>query len=373
MRSMMWRSALSLALLTLLTAGVAAAQTTYPNVKMTGRLQVEFYDFNNSDNALYAALPPAVRAPESSFLVRRARIEARGNITENITFVIQPNYTTGQSGVTLKDAYLDVAFTKPEAKSAFALRAGQFKRFFGRYELTSSNNLPSIERGAYRGLVPVSSNDLAVGNGFAAHDIGAGLMFTGLEKRLSVQGAVMNGALSPNTLDLNRGKSLYGRATFAITPMLAVGGSIASHDFIQPVDTTIGNVLDSTATNTGWGLDAQWSAPGNEGLYAMVDYLGGQSILDNANHIWGFQVVAAYNIRMKSPTSFLYAIEPAVRYDLTEPNNNLIDDQVTLFTAGVNLYLSSKAQFRLMYESQSFQNSALTTISGVRTALTLNF
>jgi len=372
MRSMMWRSALSLALLTLLTAGVAAAQTTYPNVKMTGRLQVEFYDFNNSDNALYAALPSAVRAPESSFLVRRARIEARGNITENITFVIQPNYTTGQTGVTLKDAYLDVAFTKPEAKSAFALRAGQFKRFFGRYELTSSNNLPSIERGAYRGLVPVSSNDLAVGNGFAAHDIGAGLMFTGLEKRLSVQGAVMNGALSPNNIDLNSGKSLYGRATFAITPMLAVGGSIASHDFIQPAD-TIGNVLDSAATNTGWGLDAQWSAPGNEGLYAMVDYLGGQSILDNANHIWGFQVVAAYNIRMKSPTSFLYAIEPAVRYDLAEPNNNLIDDQVTLFTAGVNLYLSSKAQFRLMYESQSFQNSALTTISGVRTALTLNF
>ncbi len=188
MRSMMWRSASSLALLTLLTAGVAAAQTTYPNVKMAGRLQVEFYDFNNGENAIYAALPAAARAPESSFLIRRARIEAKGNLTENITFVIQPNYTTGQSGVTLKDAYLDVSFTKPEAKSAFALRAGQFKRFFGRYELTSSNNLPSIERGAYRGLVPVSSNDLAVGNGFEAHDIGAGLMYTGLTKRLAVDG-----------------------------------------------------------------------------------------------------------------------------------------------------------------------------------------
>jgi len=260
------------------------------------------------------------------------------------------------------------------------LRAGQFKRFFGRYELTSSNNLPSIERGAYRGLVPVSSNDLAVGNGFVAHDIGAGLMYTGLTKRLAVMGAVMNGALSPNNIDLNSAKSFYGRATFAITPMLSLGASYAGHDFLRPTvyDTISPGIVDtipgdSSTTNTGWGLDAQWSAPGNEGLYAMVDYLGGQSILDNANHIWGFQVVAAYNIRMKSPTSFLYAIEPAVRYDLAEPNNNLIDDQVTLFTAGVNLYLSSKAQFRLMYESQSFQNSALTTISGVRTALTLNF
>ena len=375
MRSTFCRSASGLALLTLLASGTAAAQTTYPNVKMAGRLQVEFYDFNNGDNALYAALPTAVRAPESSFLVRRARIEARGNITENITFVIQPNYTSGglnaTSAFTLKDAYLDVSFTKPEAKSAFALRAGQFKRFFGRYELTSSNNLPSIERGAYRGLVPVSSNDLAVGNGFAAHDLGAGLMYTGLTKRLAVMGAVMNGALSPNNIDLNNAKSLYGRATFAITPLLAIGGSIASHDFVQRPDTTV--PADSSATNTGWGLDAQWSAPGNEGLYVMVDYLSGESTLNSANEIWGFQGVAAYNIRMKSPTSYLYAIEPAFRYDIAEPSNIFVNDQTTLITAGVNFYLSSKAQFRLMYESQSFEDSALKTISGVRTALTMNF
>ncbi len=368
---MMWRSASSLAFLTMLAAGAAAAQTTYPNVKVTGKLQVEFYDFNNGENATYAALPTAVRAPESSFLVRRARVEARGNIAENVSFVISPNYTTGQSGVTLKDAYLDVAFTKPEAKSAFVLRAGQFKRYFGRYELTSSNNLPSLERGAYRGLVPVSSNDLAIANGFEAHDIGAGLMFTGLDKRLALMGSVMNGSLSPNNIDLNNGKSYYGRATFAITPMLSIGGSYASHDFVQRPDTTV--PADSSATNTGWGLDAQWSAPGNEGLYVMVDYLSGENTLNSANEIWGFQGVAAYNIRMKSPTSFLYAIEPAFRYDIAEPNNNIIDDQTTLITAGVNLYLSSKAQFRLMYESQSFEDSSLKTISGFRTALTMNF
>ena len=372
---MMWRSASSLAFLTMLAAGAAAAQTTYPNVKVTGKLQVEFYDFNNGENAIYAALPTAVRAPESSFLVRRARVEARGNIAENVSFVISPNYTTGQSGVTLKDAYLDVAFTKQEAKSAFVLRAGQFKRYFGRYELTSSNNLPSLERGAYRGLVPVSSNDLAVGNGFEAHDIGAGLRFTGLDKRLALMGSVMNGSLSPNNIDLNNGKSYYGRATFAITPMLAIGASYGDHDF-QTIDTlsTGPLVTDTTQTrNTGWGLDAQWSAPGNEGLYVMVDYLSGENTLNSANEIWGFQGVAAYNIRMKSPTSFLYAIEPAFRYDIAEPNNNIIDDQTTLITAGVNLYLSSKAQFRLMYESQSFEDSSLKTISGFRTALTMNF
>lgn len=371
MRSTMCRSAFGLAFLTLLAAGTAAAQTTYPNVKMTGKLQVEFYDFNNGDNALYAGLPAAVRAPEDAFLVRRARIEARGNITENVTFVLSPNYTTGQAGVTLKDAYLDVAFMKPESNNMLVFRAGQFKRFFGRYELTSSSNLPSIERGAYRGLVPVSSNDLAVGNGYEAHDIGAGLVYTGFSNRLAVSGAVMNGALSPNNIDLNNAKSLYGRITFAVTPKLNIGGSVASHDFVQQPDTAL--PADSSATNTGWGLDAQWSAPGNEGLYVMVDYLSGESTLNSANEIWGFQGVAAYNIRMKSPTSFLYAIEPAFRYDIAEPNNVIINDQTTLITAGVNLYLSSKAQFRLMYESQSFEDPSLDTISGVRTALTMNF
>ena len=196
-------------------------------------------------------------------------------------------------------------------------------------------------------------------------------MFTGLDKRLALMGSVMNGALSPNNLDLNNAKSFYGRATFAITPMLSIGGSYASHDFVQRPDTTV--PADSSATNTGWGLDAQWSAPGNEGLYVMVDYLSGESTLNSANEIWGFQGVAAYNIRMKSPTSFLYAIEPAFRYDIAEPNNSVIDDQTTLITAGVNLYLSSKAQFRLMYESQSFEDSSLKTISGFRTALTMNF
>jgi len=371
MRSLMRRSALGLTLVTGLAVGTAAAQTTYPNVKMSGRLQMEFYDFDNGGNALYAALPAAVRAPESAFLIRRARIEAKGNLAENIYFIIQPNYTTGQSGITLKDAYIDVAFTKPEAPSTILLRAGQFKRPFGRYELTSSNNLPSLERGAYRGLVPVASNDLAVGNGFEAHDLGAGLYYTGLSGKLAVSGAVMNGALSPNNIDLNGAKSLYARATFAITPKLSIGASYGDHDFVQRPDTTV--PADSAARNVGYGLDAQWSAPGEAGLYLMADYLSGESTVNSANTIWGFQAVAAYNIRMTSPTSFLYAIEPAVRYDIAEPNNNVIDDQSTLITAGVNLYLTSKAQIRLMYESQSFEDSSLSTISGFRGALTMNF
>ena len=50
---------------------------------------------------------------------------------------------------------------------------GQEKRPFSRYELTSSNNLPSIERGAGRGLPGKASNDIFGDNGFLSHDVGA--------------------------------------------------------------------------------------------------------------------------------------------------------------------------------------------------------
>jgi hypothetical protein len=364
MRSTMWRSILALAGLTMLAAGGVAAQTTYPNVKFGGMLQTQFYDYNNADNAAYLALPAAAVFPESEFYVRRARISAKGNISEAVSFDIEPQYQTGGAGVTVEEAYLDVAFTKPEAKSGLVLRAGQFKRYFGRYEQTSTSNLPSIERGTGRGLVPVASNDIAVLSGYMSLDIGAGLMFTGLQKRLLIEGAVMNGR-GQNLMDNNNGKSLYARTTFAVTPKLSLGASYAAHESIRGVD--------SSASNNGFGLDGQWSAAGAPGLYVVFDYDNGETLLDSNNKLYGISLVTAYNIRMKSPTSFLYAIEPAFRYDFSEPNDNATNDQSTLITAGVNLYLSSKAQFRLMYQNQSFEDPALNTISGVLSALTINF
>jgi phosphate-selective porin len=70
-------------------AGRAAAQTTYPSVKLTGRLQEQFYFFDNSDYA------PAV-GTESNFFIRRARLEAKGQIAENVSLFIQPSSEGGR-------------------------------------------------------------------------------------------------------------------------------------------------------------------------------------------------------------------------------------------------------------------------------------
>jgi hypothetical protein len=373
--------------------GTAHAQTAYPNVKVTGRLQEQFYYFGNEDYA-------ATVGPQSNFFTRRARIEARGNISENVVVYIQPSFeggrnlnnvtttctssavpagggtptvtcrTTGRSGLRLRDAWIDVRFTKEGNPGAFYLRAGQEKRPYSRYELTSSNNLPSIERGAGQGLLARGSNDLFAGAGFLSHDVGASLRY---EYKLNdlqlitVKFGAYNGQ-GESLNDVNNKKSFGARATVAVTPKIDIGGSWFSHDGI----TTVGTVVDSTFTNTAWGVDAQFGKPGDAGLFVLGEYLRGDDPTAAKNTMQGIQGIAAYNYRLTSPTSWLYAVEPLFRIDLADPNTDLDGDRATLITAGLGFYMSSKAQFRVAYERQSFQGD-VPSISGVRSALTVNF
>jgi hypothetical protein len=373
---------------------VAQAQTTYPNVKMTGRLQEQFYYFGNEDYA-------ATTGPKSNLFTRRARIEARGNISENVVVYIQPSFeggrnlsgvtttctstavpagggtptitcrTSGRSGLRLRDAWIDVRFAKEGTRGAFYLRGGQEKRPYSRYELTSSNNLPSIERGGGQGLLARASNDLFSSAGFVSHDVGASLRYEYKINDLqlvTVKVGAYNGQ-GESLNDVNNKKSFGARATAAVTPKIDVGGSWFAHDGI----TTVGGVVDSAFTNYAWGLDAQYGKPGDEGLYVLGEYLSGTDATSSKNKIRGIQGLAAYNYRLKSPTSWLYAIEPAFRVDLADPNTDLDNDRATLITAVLGFYMSSKAQFRVAYERQSFQGTDVPSISGLRSALTVSF
>jgi hypothetical protein len=380
-------------LLLVTVGGTVAAQTTYPNVKVTGRLQQQFYYF---DNEPYAATV----GPKSNFFIRRARIEARGQIAENVVVYIQPSFeggrplnatttctstpvpdgggtptltcrTTGRSGLRLRDAWIDVRFGKETDKTVLYLRGGQEKRPMSRYELTSSTNLPSIERGAGQGLLARGSNDLFSAAGFLSHDVGASLR---LEHKLddtrlvTVKFGAYNGQ-GESLNDVNSAKSFGARGTVAVTPKLDVGASWFSHDGIL----TIGGVLDSSATNSAFGVDAQWGKPGDQGLFALAEYLDGTDASGDQFAIRGFQAIAAYNIRMTSPTAWLYAVEPVVRFDFADPNTNLDDDRSTLITAGVGVYMSSRAWFRVAYERQSFQAEGTESMSGIRSMLAVSF
>ena len=384
--SLQARSILSgVALAATLAVGSASAQTTYPNVKLTGRLQEQFYYF---DNEPYAA----TTGPKDNFFTRRARIEARGQISENVVVYIQPSFeggrnltnvvttcagtplvcrTTGRSGLRLRDAWIDVRFSPEASKGALYLRAGQEKRPYSRYELTSSTNLPSIERGAGQGLVARASNDLFAANGFLSHDVGASLRYEYKiddTRLVTLKVGAYNGQ-GESLNDVNNKKSFGARATAGIYSKLDIGGSWFAHDGIV----TVGTTPDSAFTNYAWGVDAQWGKVGDEGLYVLGEYLDGNDATAAKNKIRGIQGLAAYNYRFKSPTSWLYAIEPAFRVDVADPNTNAVNDRSTLITAVLGIYMSSKAQLRVAYERESFQGSVTPSISGVRSALTVNF
>jgi hypothetical protein len=368
-----------------LTAAPLVAQTTYPNVKLTGRLQEQFYYFSNEDYA-------ATVGPQSNVFTRRARIEARGQISENVSVYIQPSFeggrnltnvvttcsgtplvcrTTGRSGLRLRDAYIDVRFSPEASKGALYLRAGQEKRPVSRYELTSSNNLPSIERGAGQGLLPRASNDLFSSAGFLSHDVGASVRYEYKlddTRLITLKAGAYNGQ-GESLNDVNDKKSFGARGTVGITSKLDVGASWFAHDGIV----TVGGVLDSAFTNYAFDIDASWGKPGDEGLYALAEYLQGNDPTPAKLTIQGMQGVAAYNIRMTSPTSWLYAVEPAFRIDIADPNTDAEGDKVTTITGVLGIYMSSRAQLRVAYEQQSFQDDAAPNISGVRSALTVNF
>jgi hypothetical protein len=393
MRASASRVLLSLGIWTAGLAAAVSAQTTYPNVKLNGRLQEQFYYFDNSD---YAAQVGA----QSNFFVRRARIEARGQISENVNVFIQPSFeggrpltatttctsdavppgggtptitcrTTGRSGLRLRDAWIDVRFGPESNRTSLYLRGGQEKRPFSRYELTSSTNLPSMERGAGQGLQPRASNDIFGGAGFLSHDVGASLR---VEHKLddvrmaTLKVGAYNGQ-GESLNDVNDKKSFGARGTVAVTPKVDVGASWFTHDAIV-VD---GAVTDSGFTNTAFDLDAQYGKVGDEGLFALAEYLQGDDASVAKNTMRGIQVLAAYNIRMTSPTSWLYAVEPVFRFDFADPNTDLDSDRVTTITAALGVYMSSRAWFRVGYERQSFQADGAPSISGVRSMLAVNF
>ena len=356
------------ALLLVASTAELGAQVTYPNVRFVGRLQTQAYYFGNEDVA-------ATTGPQSNFFVRRARIAANVQITETVFATIEPSFEDGSTRLRLRNAYIDVGFQRGEPATRFTLRMGQEKRPFNRYELLSSNNLPSLERGAGRGLIRASSNDLFTANGFLSHDVGAALLVRhklgeGASQALTVQAGVYNGE-GESKNDVNDAKSFGVRATVGVTSKLNVGASYFSHDGITTPPAA--TAPDSSYKNTAFGVDAQWGAPGEEGLFLVGYFMNGESRTDNDVTIQGFQVVGAWHIRMKDPNAFLYGIEPAIRFDMQDPDTDTDDDGSTLISGGINVYFSSRAQFRAMYEVQSFQADGVDSISGVRTAFTVNF
>jgi hypothetical protein len=343
----------------MLLASVATAQA--PNIQVQGRVQVQYRYSSGDSTANYSKT-----GVNNLFEVRRLRIQTNVRFGDNISLVIQPSFEMGS--LRMRDAYLRVGLTPN-----LAVVAGQEKSPFQRYELNSSNNLLSIERGLR--VLKLSGkeglNDVLVQNGYASHDLGAGVEVESKDHRFFVKGVVQGGSRE-STADVNNAKSFFARATGTALmnqdnqPQLQLGASFGSRDRAICSGGCAGTYFaDSSKRTNAFGLDAEWGGF-RPGLHLIADFATGDNVPiplristgrntanlrnsadSNVVTFRGVHLIGAYRILTTgSDTRLIKIVEPAVRIDYTDPNTSASNDQGILITPVLNLYFANSVELR---------------------------
>jgi hypothetical protein len=371
--------------LPVLTLGARQARAQTPNVRISGRIQAHF---STSDGDSTASYNPAA-VVNSAFEIRRLRIQADVRIGENVNMVLQPSFEMG--ALRMRDAYIRVLLWQSPT-GGIGLTMGQEKKPFNRYELTSSNTLPSIERGTrIRGLAAVAQNNLLEENGYIAHDLGASADATLLGGRMVLKAGLYNGS-GESAVDVNGAKTVAARVIGTVLrdaesrPRLRVGASLISRD--RAVTTTAASTTfapDSSRRTGAWGLEAEWG-DFRPGLHVIADLAGGTHLTDAAfrfntgrntgnvrpnapdsafSTFRSLHVVTSWRWQFDDPsgTRLVKILEPALRVDLTDPDTDRDDDAGLTITPVVNVHFSQTTLMRAGLELYRYRDATGATRS----------
>lgn len=385
------RTVVSVLVAALAVSGAHAAAAQTPNIRVAGRVQTQFSALSGDSSSNFN---PHAQAT-SIFEVRRLRIQADVRIGENINMVLQPSFE--MSALRMRDAYLRVVLPHGIA-SGVGLTMGQEKKPFNRYELNSSNTLPSIERGLrLRGFTGVlAQNNLLEENNYLAHDLGASLDVYGVQNRAAFKIGMYQGS-GESAVDVNNAKSFAARATGTILqdiearPVLRVGAAFISRDrAITTTATSTAFTPDSVKRTTAFAIDAEWG-DFRPGLHVFLDFATGKA-LDTGLHclngavpiscrfdvgrntgnlrpgtpdsafttFQSLQVVAAWRWQPEDPTGnrLIKILEPALRIDYTDPNTAIGNNHGMLITPVLNIYWSQTTVMRAGIDLYSYHDAA---------------
>ncbi|MGD2068712.1 MAG: porin [Gemmatimonadota bacterium] len=266
---------------------------------------------------------------------RRARIRVDIEISDFLDVRLNPDFAGGETE--LKDAWARLDFG-----DAFRLSMGQFKRAFSIFELSSSTDLPIVERdGRIEGL----SACPGVGGACSFSRLTEKLRFDGRDQGLRVDGAAWDGRFSwlatltngegSNTGDVNDAKSISWRVTWQ-TGSVRVGAFGAVQDHEVP--------LEIGGTDTDWaeagGVDVEvgtW----RDGLHligaAVVgdNWLAGPGVDFTTVQLLGSHYTSLGGARIEG-------IEPLFRASWTDTGTASEDAGGLLLTPGVMLYFAGK-------------------------------
>ena len=364
---------------TLLTAGLAyfpgTALAQAPNIAVQGRLQVQYRASGGDSTTNYN---PTLQ--RNGFEIRRARIQANVRFGDNITFVVQPSFE--MSALRLRDAYLRVGLNPH-----WGITLGQEKSPFQRYELVSSNNLLSIERGlrvlALSGKEAM--NDVLLNNGYVSHDMGAFVDYVAPESRFTVKVGLQNGSRE-SSLDVNNAKSFFGRVTGTPVinadnqPVLQLGASIASRDraVCNSCAGTITYFPGVSKRTNAFGADLEYGGF-RPGLHIIADVATGDNVPiarrintgrntgnlintadSNVVTFRSIHLIGAYRVNTSgSDNRLVKTLEPALRLDLTDPNTSVNDDAGILITPVLNVYFTNTVILRAALDVYRYKTLAV--------------
>lgn len=354
---------------------VAAQQVRLESgpVKMTltGRMQFQF-------NTTSVELEDAEATPAAStFETRRVRLAASFSIDEWITGMIEPDFALGR--LQIRQAWMELGF-----HPALGLRAGQWKKPFSLIQLTSSAQIPMIERTPrirgldaaleetapagvlteFRGTTLIGEEqELLEVLGYDSYDMGAALR--GKVSRFGYEVGVFNGSGSDRR-DENDGKSIAGRATYSLPTSLPVtlGAAVSRRDFRVATDTTV-----DTEHGTAFEADLEVGAYRRPGVWLLAEVATGDNLA--GEEFRGAQAVATYFVATGSER--VEGVEPVFRFSWGDPNTSVDDDAGILLTPGLNLHFFGRNKLMFNWDWYLPQSDLFANESAFRSQIQLFF
>lgn len=318
------------ALLALATSTEQAAaqrvQAAGLELDLSGRVQVQFN--TTSVDGEDVAVAPA----SSAFETRRVRLGTSVSYGDWITGEVEADFAGG--GARLTDGFIDLAVA-----DRVAIRAGQFKKPFGAFELESSTKIRTIERGVrIRGLtdlvgVPAETQFLLDEGGYLGRQIG--VMAHGATGSLGYAAGIFNGE-GANVRETEGTKAYAGRLTYGLAGPLVLGAAVS----VQPTGLLDGpDEIHGTAVE----LDATWGEFRHPGLHARAEWMRGDDpLVASASELATMTGMHGLVSWFAPREGRIEGWEPVLRLAWADPATDVDGDAAFLVTPGINLYFDGR-------------------------------
>ena len=348
------RGAIAVALLaaSVIASGTSQAQTTPQFINKTsetltfgGYIQTR-WQYTNLDKAL----------PNNAFRIRRARLKLQSVVNPYIKPTLELDVVPG--GVVLKDVFVDYLVSP---KGYFTVRAGHWKKPFGREELRSSSALLLVDRGRMSDAFGPS------GLGYEERDLGVAVLGDLYEAKIPLEYSlgVFNGNSANQATDADNRKAYVGRVETIPVAGLSLGANFSFNDLgynqaSGKADTLAYPGLEKSFLAKAYGVDAKFQ---RRGLVVETEFrsgsnwkgsavpatasanVKGKTFVNKTATVRGGYLTAVY--KMPTGQARLPFVEPGVRLETYDPNTKVSNDGSVFYTPYLGLYMNDASNTRV--------------------------